>query len=49
MYDHLHVCVITSIACEFRIVTNILQKWQKESDVEQCHLYLLNFLTPIVT
>lgn len=44
MYDHLHLFVITLTACEFCDVIDILQKWQKELDVQECHLCLLNFL-----
>jgi len=43
MYDRLHLFVLTLTACEFRNVIDILQKWQKEPDVQQCHLCLLNF------
>lgn len=48
MYDHLPLFVITLIACEFHNVTDILQKWQKESDVQRCHLCSLNFLRLII-
>lgn len=48
MYDCLHLFVIALIAHEFRNFIDMLQKWQKELDVQQCHLCLLNFLILIV-
>lgn len=49
MYGRLHFFVITLIAWGFHNVIDVLQKLQKESDVQQCHLCLLNFLMMIVT
>lgn len=47
MYGRLHFFVITLIAWGFHNVIDVLQKLQKESDVQR-HLCLLNFLMMIV-